>query len=72
MSNKVYDILKTIALIWLPAIGTLYSALAAIWGLPYGEEIVATIVAIDTFLGAILQISSASYKKKGDEENESL
>lgn len=72
MSNKVYDILKTIALIWLPAIGTLYSALAAIWGLPYGEEIVATIVAIDTFLGAILQISSASYKKKEDEENESL
>ena len=72
MSNKVYDILKTIALIWLPAIGTLYSALAAIWGLPFGEEIVATIVAIDTFLGAILQISSASYKKKGDEENESL
>lgn len=72
MSNKVYDILKTIALIWLPAIGTLYSALAAIWGLPYGEEIVATIVAVDTFLGAILQISSASYKKKGDEENESL
>ena len=72
MSNKVYDILKTIALIWLPAIGTLYSALAAIWGLPFGEEIVATIVAIDTFLGAILQISSASYKKKEDEENESL
>lgn len=72
MSNRVYDILKTIALIWLPAIGTLYSALAAIWGLPFGEEIVATIVAIDTFLGAILQISSASYKKKGDEENESL
>ena len=72
MSNKVYDILKTIALIWLPAIGTLYSALAAIWGLPFGEEIVATIVAVDTFLGAILQISSASYKKKGDEENESL
>lgn len=72
MSNKVYDILKTIALIWLPAIGTLYSALAAIWGLPYGEEIVATIVAVDTFLGAILQISSASYKKKEDEENESL
>ena len=72
MSNKVYDILKTIALIWLPAIGTLYSALAAIWGLPFGEEIVATIVAVDTFLGAILQISSTSYKKKGDKENESL
>ena len=72
MSNKVYDILKTIALIWLPAIGTLYSALAAIWGLPFGEEIVATIVAVDTFLGAILQISSASYKKKEDAENESL
>ena len=64
LSNRVYDILKYIALIVLPAIGTLYFALAGIWGLPYGEQIVGTITAIDMFLGAVLQISSDSYKKE--------
>lgn len=64
MSNKVYDILKWVALLFLPALGTLYFALSAIWGLPYGEEVVGTITAIDTFLGAILGISTASYNKK--------
>lgn len=63
MSNKVYDILKWIAQIVLPAIGTLYFALAGIWGFPYGEQIVGTITAIDAFLGAILGISSANYNK---------
>lgn len=63
MSNKLYDILKYIALIVLPALGTLYFALSGIWGLPYGEEIVGTITAIDAFLGAILKISSDNYYK---------
>lgn len=68
MSNKVYDILKFIAMVVLPALGTLYFALSSIWGLPYGEQIVGTITAIDTFLGALLGISSASYKNaKGGE-----
>lgn len=62
MSNKVYDSMKKIAQIWLPAIGTLYFALAQIWGLPYAEQIVGTISAIDVFLGALLGISSAQYK----------
>ncbi len=62
MSNKAYDILKFIAQIVLPSLGTLYFALSSIWGLPYGEQIVGTITAIDTFLGAILGISSNSYK----------
>lgn len=70
MSNKVYDILKAIALIWLPALGTLYSMLAGIWGLPYAEEIVGTIVALDTFLGAVLGISTAQYNKKLKEREE--
>ena len=61
MSNKLYDVLKWIAQILLPAIATLYFALAGIWNLPYGEEIVGTITAIDTFLGVILGISSKSY-----------
>lgn len=65
MSNKTYDILKWIAQILLPATGTLYFGLAGIWDLPYGEAIVGTITAIDTFLGCLLGISSANYNKKG-------
>ena len=68
MSNKVYDVLKWIALIVLPAIGALYFALAGIWGFPYGEEIVGTITAIDVFLGAILGISNVQYKKNADDQ----
>jgi len=63
-SNKVYDILKFIALILLPALGTLYFALAKIWGFPYAAEIVGTISAVDAFLGAILGISTANYNKE--------
>lgn len=63
MSNKVYDTLKFIAQILLPAIATLYFALSTIWGLPYGEEIVGTITAIDLFLGTLLGISSLNYNK---------
>ena len=58
MSNNVYDVLKWVAMYLLPALGTLYFALAGIWGLPYGEQIVGTITAIDTFLGVILGIST--------------
>ena len=66
MSNKVYDILKWIAMYLLPALGTLYFALASIWGLPYGEQIVGTITALDTFLGVILGISTVQYNKRAD------
>lgn len=67
MSNNVYDVLKFIAQIVLPALGTLYFALASIWGLPYGEEIVGTITAVDAFLGALLGLSTAQYNKKNEE-----
>ena len=63
MSNKVYDVLKWIAMVVLPAIGTLYFALAGIWGFPYAEQIGGTITAVVTFLGVVLGISSAQYKK---------
>lgn len=62
LSNKTYDVLKWIAMIALPALGTLYFALAGIWGLPCGEQVVGTITALDTCLGALLGISSANYK----------
>lgn len=64
MSNKVYDVLKWITTLVLPALATLYAALAGIWGLPYGEAISATIMAIVTFLGVVLKISSDNYYKK--------
>lgn len=63
MSNKVYDILKYIAQIALPALGTLYFALSQIWGLPYGEQIVGTIAAVDACLGVLLGISTAIYNR---------
>lgn len=63
MTNKVYDVLKWIAMYLLPALGTLYFAVAQIWGFPYGEQIVGTVAAIDTFLGVILGISTAQYNK---------
>lgn len=64
ISNKVYDALKWIAQYFLPAIGTLYFALAGIWDLPYGEQIVGTITAADTFLGVLLGIASNTYNKE--------
>ena len=67
MSNKVYNVLKWIAMVVLPATATLYFALAGIWGFPYGEEIVGTITAVDTFLGVVLGISSAQYHKKTEQ-----
>ena len=63
LSNKTYDILVWIAQVVLPGIATLYSALAVIWGFPYGEQIVGTLVAVDAFLGGLLKVSTAQYKK---------
>ena len=61
LPDDVYDVLKWIVVIVLPALGTLYAAVGQIWNLPYVAEIPATILAIDTFLGAILCISTAQY-----------
>lgn len=63
LKNKTYDILKYICQIVLPAISTLYFALAGIWNFPYAEEIVGTIAAITTFIGILLGISTAKYNK---------
>lgn len=63
MSNKVYDILKGIVMVVIPALATLYLTLASIWGWSNAEQIVATLTAINTFLGVVLGISSNKYKK---------
>lgn len=69
ISNKTYDTLVWIAQIALPALGTLYAALAVIWGFPFGEEIVGTISAVDVFLGTLLGISKAKYNKSKIDKN---
>lgn len=62
LSNKVYDVLKYLAIIGLPALATLYAAVAPIWGLPYADEVPATVTKVQTCLGALLMISTAQYK----------
>lgn len=69
MTNSTYDKLKYLAQIILPAAGTLYFALAQIWGLPYGEQIVGTITAIDAFLGSVLHISTTQYNKDQNDDH---
>lgn len=64
VSNSMYDRLKFVALVLLPAVGTFYFTVAAVWGLPAAEQVVGTIVAFDTLLGVFLGLSSASYKKE--------
>jgi hypothetical protein len=70
LSNKVYDVLKWITLVGLPALGTAYVALAAVWGWPYPEEVSKTVLAVCTLLGALLGISTAEYNKGKDDTDE--
>ena len=63
LNNKLYDVLKWLVIIVLPAAATLYAALAPVWAWPYADEVVTTITAVDTFLGAVLCISTANYNK---------
>lgn len=63
LTNRVYDTLRWIADLFLPALGTLYFALSQIWGFPYGEQIVGTIAALTAFLDAILAVSKSQYNK---------
>lgn len=70
MSNKVYNVLKWVAMIVLPALATFYLGLSNVWGLPFGEEISTTITLVDTFLGAALMISTSQYNKRvGSDES---
>lgn len=66
MKNKTYDILKYITQIIIPASGTLYFTLATTWNLPYGQEVLGTLTAVDTFLGVCLGLSSAKYNNENN------
>jgi len=66
LDNKVYDVVKAIAMIWLPGLGTLYAVVAGIWHLPAPEQVVGTITGVDAFLGGILKVSTVSYNASDD------
>lgn len=66
MSNKVYDVLKWLALIALDAVGVFYKAISAIWGLPLGDEVLATCTAFSVLIGTLVGVSSAQYNKKAE------
>lgn len=70
MKNETYDFLKYVALIVLPGLATLVIALGDIWSIPYAVQISATIVAFDTFLGGVLQVSTKNYNNEIDDEVE--
>lgn len=61
MSSKVYDFLKDCSLIYVGAVGVLYKAIAVIWGLPFGDEILATCTALSTFVGTIIKLDNTRY-----------
>lgn len=63
MSSKLYDFLKFLAQIALPALGTLYITVAALWDLPKPQEVAGTILALDTFLGVVLGLQAAAFNK---------
>ena len=70
ISNKAYDILKWVALIALDALGVCYKTLAAIWGWPCGDEVLATCTAVSLCIGALIGISTAQYNKAQSADNE--
>lgn len=69
LPNKVYDILKWVALIALDALGICYKTLAAIWHWPFGDEVLATCTAVSLCIGAMLGISTAQYNKQEPPDN---
>lgn len=69
ITDKLYDILKWLTMIVLPALATAYVGLAAIWGWPYAEEVAKTSAVICTLLGALLGISTAQYNKQEPPDN---
>jgi hypothetical protein len=64
MSNKLYDVMKWIALVALDAVGLFYSTIAGIWGFPYGDQVLETCVALSVMLGTLVGVSAAQYNKK--------
>ncbi len=70
LSDKAYDIIKWLSLVFFNAVGVLYKTLAAVWNLPYGEEVLTTCAAVALFLGALIGVSTAQYNKEQAEADD--
>ena len=68
LSNKLYDILKWVALVALDALGICYKTLAGIWGWPFGDEVLATCSAVSVCIGVLLGVSTAQYNHRPPDE----
>ena len=68
LSNKLYDVLKWLALIAIDAVGVFYKTISEIWSLPFGNETLATCAAVSLLIGALIGISSAEYNKNNGEQ----
>jgi len=66
LSSKQYDIIKWLTVTLLPAIGTLYFALATIWNFPAGEQVLGTLLAVQAFIGVVMGVSTKQYEESGD------
>lgn len=69
LPDNVYTFLKWLGLIALPALATFYGVIGKVWDLPYTAEIVTTITAVATLIGALIGVSTVSYKKEKEGEN---
>lgn len=67
MSNKAYDTIKDISLLWMPILTTFYGVVSATWGLPYGEQILATLTGLNAALGAVVKYYKSRYDKESEE-----
>jgi len=72
VTNRAFDFIRFLSEVCLSALGALYYALAEIWGLPYGDAILATCAALSTFLGIFTEWQRIRYNKKGEENGEDL
>lgn len=70
LNNNVYDVLKWIVMVLLPAFGVLYGALAPVWGFQNADKVLTTLSAVTVFLGAVIGVSTVTYNKPADDEND--
>lgn len=64
MNNQIYDVLKDVSLLWMPILITFYGVISATWGIPYGEQILATLTGLNAALGAVVKYFKAKYDKE--------
>lgn len=72
LNDNVYNVLKWVGLIVLPAIATLVKAVFPVWNLPYADAIATTCTALGVFVGTLIGVSQANMKPELDAEEEAV